>query len=792
MTWKILHSESSLGWGGQERRILLDMEAMRKRGSEVHLVCDPKSTIAVRAAEKKFVVHRISLHRWFHPLTQLRLLSLLQIEKFDLIHAHSSGDSWALGVAAHCFGARRPRIVRTRHLSTPIGSSFVYTRLADRIITTGQSIRDLLVRAGVNAAAVISIPSGVDMSVYVAAATDREKFRKEIGANAGTVLVGNVAVLRSWKGHDDFLDAAKKIHAACPQTLFVLAGDGPQRARLEERVRQEGMAAFVRFLGTRQDIPHVLAGLDIFLFCSYANEGVPQAVGQALAMGKPVVSTRLGGVEELVVDGKTGLLVAPRDVEAMSAKVLSLISDTQRAKTLGEAGKAHVRENFSLEIMENAMVNLYGELLGEIRDMTPFSSLNGDRVPVFPHLKLGSHTRPVIGDTLPIYKAKWGYVPNYRGMSPISRLRIALIRQKVSPHGGAESVVHRCAADFAARGHEVHVVATDWEAPHSNVTYHRIPMRGKGAVMKVLSFQCGVQKFLLENHFDIVHGFDRNYPVDVYRAGDGSHRAWLSHAARPLAWLQPKNWALLWLESRMLADKNLKKVIANSNMVREELIRHHGLATDKVVVVYNGIDASACRPPETREERARAKRALGLAESDTVLLFMGSNYHRKGLAFAIEALAACRRDGRILLVAGKGKEKHYRSLVRSHGLEKNVRFLGEVKDTESLYRASDLLILPTLYDPFSNVCLEAMAYGMPVLTTPTNGASEIVQEGKTGWIATPPNTKIALGKALESDLWQMGRNALQKVQEHSFISMADQILKVYASCIKPTPVSKNL
>ncbi len=350
-----MHSESSCGWGGQEKRILLEMEAARKRGCEVHLACSAQATLGAKAREKGFPVHAVEMRRWFHPRSLHGAWSLLRRERFDLVHTHSSADSWLFGFAAQALGSRRPKIMRTRHLSTPVRGAFVYSRLTDRVLTTGQSIRRHLIQRGVNADKILSLPTGVDLTRFRPEEADAKALRREIGVGENAPLIGNVAVLRSWKGHDDFLDAAKIIRAQRPDAQFVIAGDGPQRERLAQRIRQEGMGDWVRLLGYRDDVPQILAALDLFLFTSYANEGVPQAVAQAMAMGKPVVAARTGSIEDLVEDGRTGLLVDAKDSKAMAEKALLLLRDKDISLRLAENGRAFVQGHFALSQMEDIL-----------------------------------------------------------------------------------------------------------------------------------------------------------------------------------------------------------------------------------------------------------------------------------------------------------------------------------------------------------------------------------------------------------------------------------------------------
>ncbi len=223
---------------------------------------------------------------------------------------------------------------------------------------------------------------------------------------------------------------------------------------------------------------------------------------------------------------------------------------------------------------------------------------------------------------------------------------IALVHQRVSPFGGAESVVHRLACEFLAHGHHVHVIAAQWTDPIPGVVYHRIPMLTISPWLKILSFHRNVRKFLRNRHFDVVHGFDRTFPVDVYHAGDGSHRAYLAHACRGLSpcgrlllYLQPRNLLLLWMEKRLLMNPALGTVIANSEMARRDLLSHYRLVPQKIVVIPNDIELAKCQPPSSLEEREAAKRELALDDKDTIPLFLGRTALAQVHRYSIRSMA---------------------------------------------------------------------------------------------------------------------------------------------------------
>ena len=237
---------------------------------------------------------------------------------------------------------------------------------------------------------------------------------------------------------------------------------------------------------------------------------------------------------------------------------------------------------------------------------------------------------------------------------------------------------------------------------------------------------------------------ERIWRCDVYRAGDGVHRAWLERRAQIAGPLQKlsrilnrKHSATLALEKSLFADGGAGRVIANSRMVKDEIVRFYGFPNEKIDVVYNGVPIEAFQRGE--ESRAKIREMLGLKNKDIAVLFAGSGWERKGLRFAIEALEASGKEMR-LLVAGRGDKRKFKSA--------RVQFLDVVQDMPTLYGAADIFLLPTIYDPFSNACLEALAAGLPVVTTRANGFSEIMETGVHGTILDDPRNTDAICEAL--------------------------------------------
>jgi UDP-glucose:(heptosyl)LPS alpha-1,3-glucosyltransferase len=310
----------------------------------------------------------------------------------------------------------------------------------------------------------------------------------------------------------------------------------------------------------------------------------------------------------------------------------------------------------------------------------------------------------------------------------------------------------RLADGVTQAGHEVQLVATnewpDAEWPFGSIKH----LRAKSPI----EFAGELERMRTEFRCDVLFSLERVWNCDLYRAGDGVHRAWLDRRRKfelPLKRfvrsLSSKHQDLLRLEQSLFSNGNTKRVIAASQMVKEEIVSFYGYSADKIDIVRNGVPLEKFRfDPELRE---KSREALNLKSDQTVVLFAGSGWERKGLLFAIEAAALCRNLKMRLLVAGRGNARPYQSKRLGFWREEPAQFLGEVTDMLRVYAAADIFVLPTIYDPFSNACLEALACGLPVITTRSNGFSEIIKDGVHGSIVDDPGDLLALRDAIR--LW---------------------------------------
>jgi glycosyltransferase involved in cell wall biosynthesis len=357
---RILHTESSLGWGGQENRTFNEMLGMRERGHEMSLACQPDARLGTRAREAGFTVYETTMRSAIDLPAILRLRRFMRQTRADIVNCHSGRDTQLAGMAARSL-LRRPRIVRTRHLALPITSRFTYSVLPDHVVTVSQHVANYLVSAGVPANRITAVPTGIDLDRYIAS-PGGGTLRAELGLPAAAPLIGTVAILRRKKGHAELLDAIPAVLARFPAAHFVFAGDGPQRENLEKRIAELGLSGSVHLLGLRRDVVNVLAALDLFVLPTH-QEALGTAFVEAGAMGLAAIGSNVDGVPEVVGAGETGKLVPVNDPPALADAIIGLLADPVLRRRMGAAARQKVAAHFSREAMVAGMVAVYGKLL---------------------------------------------------------------------------------------------------------------------------------------------------------------------------------------------------------------------------------------------------------------------------------------------------------------------------------------------------------------------------------------------------------------------------------------------
>lgn len=357
----ILHIIESPSWTGAMAQTLELLLGLKERGHRVALATSRGSILWERAEAAGVETLEVETRSELNPVAIAKLVSFILRDHVDIVHAHRA-HAHSLGLIAAAV-AGRPFLV-SRRVSFPpkdnLGSRIKYgSRFVTGIIAVSQAVKDVLVDYGVAPEKVVVIYSGSDPGVY-RGDIDGAVTRAEFGIPETAPLVGKVAnYYHGWKGHDTFLAAAVEVRKALPDARFILAGHRTDGDKMKAMVDGFGLTSQVALAGYRTDVPQILAALDVSVNCPRAGEGLSGAVRESLAAGKPVVATDVGGNRELVVDGRTGLLVPPDDPAALAAAIMKLLREPGVANQMAERGAAFVRENLTVGRMVDETERLY-------------------------------------------------------------------------------------------------------------------------------------------------------------------------------------------------------------------------------------------------------------------------------------------------------------------------------------------------------------------------------------------------------------------------------------------------
>lgn len=317
---------------------------------------------------------------------------------------------------------------------------------------------------------------------------------------------------------------------------------------------------------------------------------------------------------------------------------------------------------------------------------------------------------------------------------------LIIVRQRYTPFGGGERFLAQAMQTLASQGLRVRILCREWDG---DVPYEvtRLPVASLTRAQRDRSFGRLACTYIRAAPRALVQSHERIPCCDIYRAGDGVHREWLMQRKQArgvlsslLDRLSPYHRYVLAAERRLFHSRRLKTVICNSHMVKEEIQRHFGLPDERIAVIHNGVDTQHFHPGLRDLHRTEVRRQLGLPEDAVAFLFVGSGFERKGLDTVLRAFSDLPNNFHLLIVGHDRGVKAYRQLVTRLGAASRVSFCGPQHEVSPYYAAADVFVLPTLYDPFPNVVLEAMACGLPVITSYKSGAVDIIEHGINGWI----------------------------------------------------------
>jgi UDP-glucose:(heptosyl)LPS alpha-1,3-glucosyltransferase len=336
---------------------------------------------------------------------------------------------------------------------------------------------------------------------------------------------------------------------------------------------------------------------------------------------------------------------------------------------------------------------------------------------------------------------------------------------------------------MAEEGPEVHVYAERWEEADPRIHLHRVKVLPFPKSLCLLSFAVRASKAIRNGEYDITFGVGNTLEADVLQPHGGVHWAWFWRSLRaydrPVVWLvkflgrvlSPKQWISGWIENAPYRKRVLPRFVAISDMVKKDMLDWYRIQEDRVTVVYNGVDLDRFHP-RNRRSREEIRRRHGIVD-EFVILFVSNNFRMKGLVFLMKALARLKRRSPSpfrLLILGRDRQESYRRLAARIRLSGEVVFAGSTDDPEKYYGAADLLVHPSFYDACSLTVLEALASGLPVITTAANGASGVIHQGEEGYVLSDPRDEQDLEdkiyRFLEPDRRAQASRAARALAEH--------------------------
>ena len=373
-------------------------------------------------------------------------------------------------------------------------------------------------------------------------------------------------------------------------------------------------------------------------------------------------------------------------------------------------------------------------------------------------------------------------------------MRIGLVIEHFNPQrGGAEQWTYQFTERLLAAGHEVHVVAGFFSESTRDMPLARHRVEGIGSR---LGFAASAEAALRKLPLDVIHDMGSGWYCDLFESHDGSRFAqweqklssmppWTRPGKRRLMRVLPRYRQFRELLARQFSDRN-RLILALSKMVAGDYLHYHDVRPEQIRMIYNGVDTERFSPGHRGAFRDELRGRLGIDDDEVLLLFVGHDFQRKGLATAIRAtgrLVAGGEPARLVVVGGRKSARHVR-LARRCGARQSVDFIGTIADPVPYYSAADVYVLPTFYDPCSLGVLEAAASGLPNVTTRFNGAGEMLTQGKDGYLTDDPSDDEELAHYLRPLMnrplrEQMGAAGRQTALAHTLQQNCDRIVEVY-------------
>jgi glycosyltransferase involved in cell wall biosynthesis len=662
------------------------------------------------------------------------------------------------------------RIVRHHGHAPPAGAG---RRLADRLLQRGaahlavsEADTRALLESGLPRDAVALVRHGVDLSCY--APGDSHAARIALGLPADRPIVLLPARLSPIKGHMDLLAALPLLLAHVPDVLVLCCGEGPLRATLPAVASSAGLAGAVRFVGRRDDLPLWLAACDLVCLPSH-DEGLPLALLEAHAAGRAVVASAVGGVPEVVAEGRTGLLVPPRNPGALATALATVLGDSTMRRAMGQAARARAAARFDERVAVRGLEDRLAAWLAARGVAVP-------AVPVAP-----------VGRIVPA--GRTGAAMRSPGRATAPPLRVLHVRSTHGRHGPERSLLELLPA-LAGEGVAVHLLAL--HRP-SRLEPPRSPSAAPQATQHTRPHGTPKPPDVLPREVASLHA-----PPDALRwldearaAGAGVTAALDPSPASPVGMRAIKSaarsvdlihshdyradlltWAARWHPSvaapwlatvhlhtrdsarlrlwRRLDLRALRSAAAVTTVSLDQAgqLRNAGLSAGRIHHLPNAIDADRFAAA-VGDSQALARRLRGRA-AGPLLVFVGRLTEQKGVDLLLDCLPVLRAQwpGLVLAVAGDGpRASQLESQAHALGLDGAVRWLGPVEEVATLLAAADLVVLPSRREGHPMVLLEAMAVAAPIVAARVTGIEGAVSDGHAARLV-PPEDAAALGRAI--------------------------------------------
>ena len=360
-------------------------------------------------------------------------------------------------------------------------------------------------------------------------------------------------------------------------------------------------------------------------------------------------------------------------------------------------------------------------------------------------------------------------------------MKLALICRPFVFHGGVETATAGLVGELARRGHAVDLLTTRGQRPVPGVTVRRLPVLPLSRITRLLSFGLAARVATRGRDYDIVQSHERTLAADIYRAGEGTHRGYLEAMGRA-GRLTPYHQLVILLEKRIFRLRSARAIVAISAGGKAEIERLYGTPPDRVTLIYNGVDLARFTPDNRALHRAATRAELGVDAADWCVLFIGSGFERKGLGPLLEAFASIGDRRARLIVAGRGNRAPYAAQAERLGLRDHIVWTGPRPDVDRLYAAADLVALPARYEPFGNVHLEALASGVPVLSSVHAGGAELIRNGVNGWVAAEvsgPRIAEGLERLRAADVQTLAAQARASAELYPYAAQVERFEALY-------------